>query len=629
MARKSQRRHAGARTTHGTARLAALRVALLAAKLAAGAVTAGPALAADLPLAKGEPVNNSGMDAPLFYQLMIGEMELRSGQAGTAYEVMLDAAKRTRDETLFRRAMDIALNARAGDQALAATRSWRQSVPGSLDALRYQAQIQLAMNRVVDAAEPLRDWLSASPAAERPGLIVSLPRMLERLQDKRQAADLIDRLVTPWRDGPATRVPARLAQGRAWLAAGDRNKVLTLAREAQELDASSPAGALLAMELLPNTDAEKLVQAQLARPQAEAGLRLSYARALTQTQRYTDAVVQIEQVTREQPQLAPPWLSLGALRLELRQPREAEQALQRFLELAKATRPAAKPAAASAPAPAASDDEDDDDDPHGDAATATGDDRNFTQAQLLLAQAAEQRGDLKAAEAWLAKIDNPQRALEVQSRRAGLLARQGKLDEARELIRKVPERNADDARAKTLAEAQLLRDNKRLREAATLLDQVLKANPEDMDLTYELAMVYDKLERFDDMERLLRRVIEKKPDHAHAHNALGYSLADRNQRLPEARQLIQRALELTPGDPFITDSLGWVEFRMGNTQEALRQLRQAWSKRPDPEIGAHLGEVLWAAGQRDEARRIWQEARARDAANEALNETLTRLKVGM
>jgi Flp pilus assembly protein TadD len=129
------------------------------------------------------------------------------------------------------------------------------------------------------------------------------------------------------------------------------------------------------------------------------------------------------------------------------------------------------------------------------------------------------------------------------------------------------------------------------------------------------------------MERLLRRVIELKPDNAHAHNALGYSLADRQQRLPEAKQLVARALELSPGDPFITDSLGWVEFRLGNHEEAARLLRQAYASRPDVEIGAHLGEVLWALGQRDDARRIWREAKGRDAANDVLRETLSRLRV--
>ena len=150
-----------------------------------------------------------------------------------------------------------------------------------------------------------------------------------------------------------------------------------------------------------------------------------------------------------------------------------------------------------------------------------------------------------------------------------------------------------------------------------------------MDLLYEQAMVAEKLDRLDDMERLLRRVIAIKPDHGHAHNALGYSLADRGLRLPEARDLVQRALELMPGDPFITDSLGWVEFRLGRLEEAERLLRQAWASRPDTEIGAHLGEVLWAHGKQDDARRIWRQAQDRDGGNEVLRETLARLQVGL
>ena len=137
----------------------------------------------------------------------------------------------------------------------------------------------------------------------------------------------------------------------------------------------------------------------------------------------------------------------------------------------------------------------------------------------------------------------------------------------------------------------------------------------------------EKVERMDDMEQLLRRVIALKPDNAHAHNALGYSLADRKQRLPEARELVKRALDLAPGDPFITDSLGWVEFRLGNRDEAANLLRSAYAARPDTEIAAHLGEVLWSLGQRDEARRVWREGKVRDAANDVLRETLTRLRV--
>ena len=146
--------------------------------------------------------------------------------------------------------------------------------------------------------------------------------------------------------------------------------------------------------------------------------------------------------------------------------------------------------------------------------------------------------------------------------------------------------------------------------------------PDDVDLLYEQAMMAEKIDRMDDMERLLRRVIELKPDHGHAHNALGYSLADRGLRLPEARELIQRALELRPGDPFITDSLGWVEFRLGNRDEAARLLRSAWAARPDTEIGAHLGEVLWAHRPTRRSAPHLAPGPGRDADNEVLRETL-------
>jgi tetratricopeptide (TPR) repeat protein len=253
----------------------------------------------------------------------------------------------------------------------------------------------------------------------------------------------------------------------------------------------------------------------------------------------------------------------------------------------------------------------------------------LTQAWLLLAQAAEQQQDFTAAEGWLARIDNPRRALEVQARRASLLARQGKVGEARELIRRVPEQSPGDARAKLLAETEILRERKMWAEAGQVLAQASRTFPNDTDLLYEEAMLYEKMDRVDEMERLLRRVIELKADHPHAYNALGYSLADRNLRLPEARTLIQKALELSPGDPSITDSLGWVEYRLGNHEEALRHLRRAYQARPDPEIAAHLGEVLWASGQRDEARKVWREGRSRDAQNDVLRETLARLRVDL
>ena len=191
----------------------------------------------------------------------------------------------------------------------------------------------------------------------------------------------------------------------------------------------------------------------------------------------------------------------------------------------------------------------------------------------------------------------------------------------------MPARDESQARSKLLAEVQLLRENNSMTDAFALLAQALQKEPRDIDLLYEQSMVAEKLGRFDDMERLLRELIALRPDHQHAYNALGYSLADRNVRLEEARTLIRKALELSPGDASITDSLGWVEYRMGNTREALRLLDEAYRKRPDPEIAAHLGEVLWQLGQRDRARAVWKEGLLLNAANETLRETLKRFGV--
>jgi len=569
-------------------------------------------------------INNSAMDDRLLYQLLIGELALTRGDASTAYDWLLDAARRTRDEGLFRRTVDIALQARAGDQALAASRAWRLARPESLDALRLQLQILLALNRGAEITEPLRSLLQQSPAAERPGLVSALPRFLQRANDPRLVAGVMEDVLKPYRDGADTRIPTRVALGRAWLEAKEADRALALAQEAYALEPGAVGPALLAMELMrERPQAEATVLSYLQQPAAETALRLAYARQLMGSQRYADAVTQLDAATRAQPTVAAPFLTLGALQLELKNRPEGEAALQRYIELTQnppQTAAGAGAGAAMAPAPVVPTGEDDE---------AERPDQGLIQAWLMLAQSAEQRGDFKAAEAWLAKIEDPQRALEVQSRRASMLARQGRISQARELIRNLPERRPEDARAKVMAEAAVLREGKRWKDAYEVLAGGATRFGDDADLLYEQAMVAEKLNQLDDMERLLRRVIAIKPDNAHAHNALGYSLADRKLRLPEARALVQRALELSPGDPFITDSLGWIEYRMGNFEEAVRLLRMAYSARPDTEIGAHLGEVLWSMGRLDEARRVWRESKGRDGSNDVLRETLARLRVDL
>lgn len=583
--------------------------------LACALLMAHGAHAQDTPTPPEQTVHNSALDGTLFYQLLRGELELRSGQVLEGQKLLLDAARRSRNETLFRRAADLALHQRAYDLALQTTQYWRAALPESLDAARYQLQLLLHLNRPNEAVEPLRTTLRLTPANERSGLILALPRLFDREADKAQVAKRLELLLQPSLNSAETRIASQVALGGALLAAGDVARANELAKTSHAQDPASELPALLALELMGKLpSAESLVQSHLQAKPASNGIRLMYARVLNGGQRYADALPQLEAVTKSDN--APPgaWLMLGALHLELKHPREATAALQQFVQRTESLPPTPS-------VQVAQDDEED--------IVVSSPDRGLTQAYLLLSRAAEQQRDYTAAEAWLAKVTDAQQALEVQAHRATLLAKQGKVKEARDLIRNVPEKSPEDLRAKLLAEAQLLREVKQWDETNKVLAVANQKFPDDPDLLYEQSLMLEKLNRVDEMERLLRKVIQLKPTHHHAYNALGYSLAERNLRLPEARDLIKKALDLAPGEPFITDSLGWVEYRLGNREEALRLLQQAYKSRPDVEIGAHLGEVLWVSGQRDEARRVLRESRNRDQGNEVLQETLARLRVDL
>jgi tetratricopeptide (TPR) repeat protein len=609
----------------------ALRQLAWAAACALGLQAAACALGLQAAAAQGAApaeVNNSALDARLFYQLLISEVQLASGDPGSAYELTLDAARSQKSEQLFRRATDIALQARAGDQALAAARAWRTAFPKSADAHRYLVQLLVSLGRPAESVAPLRSLIELTPAAERAALVSAVPGFYARSPNRKEAATWVQEAVQSQMDEPLTRAAARVSVGVAKLSAGEPQAALELAQRAQTLDPAAPEPALLALDLLARGTgaAEALVSQHLRTVPTSAPVRMAYARVLTGANRYPDALAQLDAVARAEPKHPQVWLTLGALHLELRQPAIARTDLERHLALLDEADGRASSAAA---APANADDDGEDDTPST-AAAAAGRSKPRTTALLLLAQAAEQQKDYAGAEQVLSRIEPVgNEVLDVQSRRASLLARQGKLPEARALIHNTPLTAPALTQNRLLAEVQLLREYKQWGEAHDLLVEALLESPRDTDLLYEQSTIAEKLGNLVEMEALLRQVMAIQPEHHNAYNALGYSLADRNQRLPEARELIAKALQLAPGEPFITDSMGWVEYRLGHTDEALRLLGTAYRARPDTEIGAHFGEVLWVSGRRNEALGVFRAARERDAANEVLQETLARLKVGL
>jgi tetratricopeptide (TPR) repeat protein len=541
---------------------------------------------------------SSALDGELFYQLLLGELNVRSNEPGAGYALILDAARKTNDAKLYQRAVEIAFQSRSGDAALQAARAWREAQPGSREANRFVMQILIALNRLAESAEPLRAEIALAPPGERNVALSLVPRHYARAADRKLAAGVVEQALGTYLTPPDTGAAAWTAVGRMRLAASDPAGALDAARRAQAVNANAEGPALLALELMdPKTpQAEPIVRKYMEGTPAPE-LRMGYARALLDAQRYAEASRQLQVVTTSRPNFAEAWLVLGTLQVQDNQLPEAETSLKRYVELAMEH--------------------------------TAGEERSrgLAQAYLSLAQIAERRRDFAAAEGWLNRIDNAQALISAQNRRASILARQGKVAEARKLLQSIPERNPTDARLKLTAEVQLLRDNKQYQAAYDLLAQAIARDPKDAELIYDQAMLAEKLERLDEMERLLRQLIAARPDYHHAYNALGYSLADRNVRLPEAKQLIQKALEYAPGDPFISDSLGWVEFRMGNKAEALRILEAAYKSRPDAEIAAHLGEVLWSLGQRERAQAIWKEGLLLNAENDTLQGTLKRLGV--
>ena len=546
---------------------------------------------------------SSRLDAELFYRLLIGEITTRDGDPAAGFALMLDSARKTNDGALYQRAIEIALQSRSGDAALQAAKAWQQAQPNSKDASRYVLQILIALNRVQDSLEPLKKTIDLAPEFERLQAISSIPRVYARVTDKKLASTVIENALSTYVINPTTSATAWTTIGRARLAAGDTASALESAQKGQESDANAEGPILVALELMSPKllGAEAMVKKYLAdNPKPMPEIRMSYARALLDGQRYGEASTEVQIVTKEKSDFSPAWLVLGSLQLQDNQLALAQASFERYVGLETA---------ASAKS--------DDDEPG----------RGLTQAFLSLAQISEKRKDFAAAEAWLAKIDNSADMLQAQTRRASILASRGQLAEGRALIQGLPDRNPGDARLKLIAEVGLLRDLKQYQAAYDLLGQAAKVEPKDTDFLYDQAMMAEKLNQLPEMERLLRRVIELKPDAYNAYNALGYSLADRNVRLPEAKRLIQKALEFVPNDPFIRDSLAWVEFRMGNLAESAKIFADAFKSKPDAEIAAHYGEVLWVMGQRGKALSIWREGSLLNPENDTLVQTLKRLKV--
>lgn len=540
----------------------------------------------------------AALDAELFYELLVGEMSASQGDATNAIALFMDAARQTQSAQLYQRAAELALQSRSGQRALIVANEWYKAFPQSRDANRYMLQILLMLNRVSESQEYLAREVAWTPAASKPATYLAIAQLYSRASDKAMAASVVEQALQPDVKDPALGSAAWATIGHLRLVAGQKDLALQALEQAYDLGPRNGATALLALELLEtgSLSVEPMVQDYMQHQPAPT-IQMAYVRVLMEQQRLEDAQKQLTPLLKAQPDMTDAWMAQASLHAQRAAWPQAQQALQR-LESLLLQIPNEAPRTHA-----------------------------LTQAYVLGGRISLQQKDYPQALAWLDKVPEEAQTLTVQGLKAQALAKQGKLAQGRALIRAVPANGDEQEMQKRRAEVTLLRDNGAPQEAYLLQRTLYEQSPRNADIAYETAILAERAGKLEVMEKILLDLIAQHPDHYHAYNALGYSWADRGIRLPEARKLIETALSHAPEDPFITDSLAWLEFRAGNHAQALALLEKAYAVRDDVEIAAHLGEVLWTLGQHNRARTIWRQAQRRDADNETLRATLERLQV--
>lgn len=541
----------------------------------------------------GESLPNIAVTEQLIQKYLSAELSFQRGEKFAAYSTMMSLARSLRDPRLARRALEFAVSGSISGEALKAARLWREIAPQSEEATQALVGLSISSGRVDEAKAVMAQQLAASSPEALPNTMALLQRQLARVQDRNRAYALLRELLEPYGDV----LDARLTLAQAAMVAGDRATALNEARAALAKHPNSDLAALVLAQIIEDRaeSVQSLVTFLQKNPKSRE-VRLAYARTLIEQNKVADAKAQFAQLLTHYPDDRTTLYALGLMAAQAGDMREAEGYLSKYIQTL---------------------------------ADQPDRERDSTQALLVLAQIAEDKNDTAAALKWLEKIepDNQGSYISATLRRAMLLAKSKDPEAARALLQQAEVRNDDDRAKLIVGEAQLLRDAGQLDEALRMVADALELNKNNIDLLYEHAMLAERAKQFDLMERELRQLIQVAPDNQHAYNALGYSLADRNVRLQEALDLISKANQLAPNDPYILDSLGWAEFRLGRLEQALKTLQRAYEIKADAEIAAHLGEVMWAMGRRDEAKKLWRSANDKDPKNETLRATLQRLQI--
>jgi len=535
----------------------------------------------------------------IFFRILASEIAAQRGQFGSAAATLVDLARQTGDPRIAHRALEFQLAGGSLPGALDAARTWARLAPYDTEATSTEMALSAANGQTQGLSLALRSRIEG--ASDKTAAIAQAMSILGRLPDHRVALRILDdALSDKVRKLPA----AHLALADVAHAAGDDERAVTEARAALAADPKSEPAIQRVLEYgkADSARAEADARAFVQRNPDARKLRLMLISRMASRGDYDGASAELQAMSRRSPEDFDLLYLQAQLAYRAGQLDQARALAQQYLDVQDQRESATVPGASDA----------------GDAAD---------DAHVLLSRIAEDQGRYDEAIAELEGVDEPSLRYSLKMRQALLRARQGRIDDALAVVDAAAPEDDEERLQGVLTQSQILTNANRLDQAIAVLQAADKSMPDTTEIKYELAMLNERTGHLDVFERLLREVIALDPGHAQAYNALGYTLADRNQRLPEAQQLIEKALSLEPNDPFIQDSVGWLKFRQNLLDDAAQYLSRAYAQRPEVDIAAHLAEVLWTQGKKDRATELLRAAYQKDPKNATVLDTVKRLGV--
>jgi len=520
---------------------------------------------------------NVALDSDMLYQFLLGDIALQRSRPELAAQSYLDLAEKTRDPRVARRAAQLAYQTRQLDKSVEAFGLWQELEPTAPVAKQMLISLLLSSGKFQEA-RPYVDQLLAA-ATKNPGNVFMLIQtVLIRAPDKSAALDWI---VDVARKYPNV-AEAHWTVAQTAVIANNKELALTEIHQAVKLRPDWDMATMLEVQLLLPGDPAKAIEIlqkfSVAYPNNK-DVRLFYARTLLDQKRYAEAREQFQKLLSADPDNVELAFAVALLSLQLGELDRAEKELQETLVRGK---------------------------------------KDADTVHYYLGQLEEAKKDDATALAQYHQVIEGDYVFSARMREAFLLNKAGKLNEARAALKSTPVADEDHKVTLIIVDAQMLRDAKQFDNSYQELSDALKTYPNQQQLMFEVAMAADKLGKAEVFEQTLRKLLQVAPDHAQAYNALGYSLLERNVRVEEGMKLVEKAYQIEPEDAAIIDSVGWGYYRLGKLDKSAEYLRRAFAVNPDPEIAAHLGEVLWAQGNKDEAKKIWHEAEKSNPENDVL-----------